>query len=555
MRRLNWFAPRIFPRPLAGLFATLALACGGPPGTSPALMEPSSELDAETAPEEVLSSRACREPSPGASPLRRLSNVEYRNTLVDLGIETERVEKLLSLLPSEPVSLGFRNSAGALIVNTLLVQNYRKIAEDLAAEFSGSCDVEQADCADQFISDLGLLLHRRPLSDQEHTDYRALFEKARDFEDAQGGARWVVTAMLQSPHFLYRVEIPGEQVEPVTGYEMASRLSFTFWQGPPDDELRWAAENGQLSTPEQITSQAIRLLQDERAYRVYEFFEQWLDLDELTELQRDPTYYPDLSPRLAQLMRAESKVFVSSLLSDPGASFRDLLSAKYTFANAELAEHYGLDEVEGDTFVRVEAEQRSGILTQGMLAVQDAAAHTSIVRRGLKLRTDFLCHIVPAPPDNVDLSLGGIDPELPQTERLALHSTDPSCAGCHSLMDPIGMAFDGVDAVGRIRTEDEHGNPLNTAGELSYTVDADGPIASPSDVAEALSSSWEAEQCYLLQNFRFFFGREARKDDVCSQAQLTQVFRDQDQSLVSVLVGLAQTDAFLYKAAHSQESE
>src|SRR5690606_22111761 len=119
--------------------------------------------------------------------------------------------------------------------------------------------------------------------------YRVIFEKARQVESQEAAVSWVVRAMLQSPHFLYRVEIPGEAVEPVTGYEMASRLSYTFWQAPPDEELMQAAAAGELSTKEQIEAQVWRLLGDERAFRIYDFFEQWLGLDKLIRVERDET--------------------------------------------------------------------------------------------------------------------------------------------------------------------------------------------------------------------------------------------------------------------------
>lgn len=500
-------------------------------------------------PQEILGSAQCRTPQPGGTPLRRLTNYEYENSLLALGFSSDLVSKMGALLPSEPISLGFRNGASALTVSGLLAQKYRQIAEELAKETGAGCDLAVPDCVPQFISKMGLLLHRRPLSEQETSAYRALFDKSLQTEPAEAAARWVIIAMLQSPHFLYRVELPGQDIERVTGYEMATRLSYTFWQGPPDDLLYDAAATGQLETEEQVFEQALRMMKDPRAFRIYEFFEQWLDLDQLSHIDRDPVLYPDLDPQLAELLRGESRAFIQDLLSDPSSTFGDLLTAKYTFANAALADHYGLPPVEGDTFVRVDDASRSGILTQGMLAARDAADHTSIVRRGLKVRTDFLCQLVPKPPDTVDLSLEGIGSDLSQAERLAIHRSNPGCDKCHALMDPIGLALDGVDAVGRIRAHDEHGNPLMTQGEITGTLDADGPVSSVADVALALAGSVEAEQCYMLQNFRFFFGRDAGSEDLCTQAQLLKIFGDNDRTLVSLLVGIARTDAFLYKAA------
>lgn len=509
-------------------------------------------------PDRVLNSELCLVPAPGSTPLRRLTNAEYENTLVDVGMDGDRVRDAVAALPSEPTSLGFRNGAEALNVNSLMAQKYKDIAQELAGELTAKCPAGEAeeDCAQDFVESMGLLLHRRPLSHVETTAYLKLYDTSRSGGDSFArGLAWVVEAMLQSPHFLYRVEIPDEH-EPVrvTGYEMASRLSYTFWQAPPDQELLDAAEQGELSTDAQVLDQVRRLLSHERALRVYEFFEQWLDLDELEELERDETLYPDLDSNLALLLKAESRAFIQSLLRSGDASLHDLYAAHYTYANAALADHYGLEAVEGDAFVRVEAPGRSGILTQGMLAAQDGATRTSIVRRGLKVRTDLLCQIVPAPPDDVDLTLDGIDVDLTQAERLALHSESPQCKGCHQLMDPIGMVFEGFDAVGRQRSHDEYGSPVSVAGEITHTMDLDGPITGVHELADQLVGSREAEQCYLIQNFRFFFGREATRADLCSQAQLTRHFRESDHSLSELFVGLATTDTFLYKAARNAGS-
>lgn len=531
----------------ASVALLFAVACSSD-ADSPQGKLPEGAWLGATPPEQVLASSMCATPSPGTSPLRRLTNAEYKNTLIDLGLDEAEVTATVAALPSETESLGFRNGASALTVNSLLAQKYQAIAREYSRKFAGNCAGDEASCADQFVTNMGLLLHRRPLSEDEKASYLGIFEKSRAFDEVPDAYGWVIEAMLQSPYFLYRVELPGAEVQRVTGFEMASRLSYTFWQAPPDEELRNAARDGLLETPEQIQAQALRLLADERAFRLYEFFEQWLDLDELRAIERDPILVPNVPAQLPELLKAESRAFIQHLLADPNSTFTDLLSAKYTFANQGLAAHYGLQGPAGDVFERVDAPQRSGVLTQGMLAVRDTATHTSIVRRGLKVRTDFLCQTVPAPPNNVDLTLDGIGKDLTQAEKLAIHREQPSCNKCHTMMDPLGIAFEEFDTVGRFRTTDEYGSPLTTAGEIAGTLDADGPVNNVHDVAAALSESIEAQQCYMIQNFRFFFGREARREDLCSQAQLSEVFSSSNQSLVEMLVGLAETDAFLYKA-------
>lgn len=525
----------------------LALGCGD--RVTPAL--PDGDWLDQVDPKAVLATDLCQTPQPGDTPLRRLTNAEYRNTLEDLGLPRDEVEEATSQLPSETESLGFRNGARTLNVDSRLAQEYARVAKTFAPYVTPSCegDGDRA-CAEQFFEDIGRTLHRRPLTNAEVDTYLTIFDAAVAGGDPFTVAiAWAVEAMLQSPHFLYRVEIPEEATVRVTGYEMASRLSYLFWQSPPDDELLAAAAAGELDTDEGVELQVRRLLSSGRALRVYEFFEQWLDLDELQVIDRDPTLYPDLPGNLALLLRAENRAFIEDLLRHGDSTLEDLLTAEHTYANAALAEHYGLEGPEGDVFERVEANGRRGILTQGMLAVQDAPTRTSIVRRGLKLRTDFLCHTVPAPPDDVDLTLAGIGEDLTQAERLAQHRDHASCVGCHQVMDPLGVVFESFDAVGRFRTHDEYGAPVVTNGEFARTMDLDGPVDSVDALALALAGSREVEQCYLVQNFRFFFGREAKAADLCSQAQLTQHFQDSGQNLVELFVGIAKTDAFLYKAA------
>jgi hypothetical protein len=183
-----------------------------------------------------------------------------------------------------------------------------------------------------------------------------------------------------------------------------------------------------------------------------------------------------------------------------------------------------------------------------MLLAHDKATRTSIVRRGLKIRTDVLCQLVPAPPPNVDLSvLDKTATGVSQRQRLEQHRTVESCATCHTLMDPIGVVFEGFDAVGRARTMDETGLPVVLESELSGTGDADGPVANPTELGQKLAHSDQVRGCYVTNNFRFFYGREVEQADACSMARLLVDFKGADYNLTELLVALTRTDAFLYR--------
>ncbi len=504
----------------------------------------------------------CKTPSPGRAPMRRLSSAEYRNTVTDLFAQVPGIAAMVAPsikdFPADPDSLGFQNSADFLVVQSLGAQKYLDAAEQLAQAAAQApnlvtCPATPDDkCAGAFARTFGKRAFRRPLSATEAARFDALYAKAAAAGyDFKTGVEWIVFAILQSPQFLYRVELgapPKNGLAKPSPYEMATRLSYLLWQSMPDDALFAAAEANQLDTPAQIEVQARRLLADPKAGRVIEYFDEWMDLDVLQDkFARDPVVYKGLNPALPSLLRDETHAFVSSLLKDPNGGFEQLLSAPYTFMNKDLAAHYKASGPTTATFERVEQPGRSGVLTQGMLLGHDKATRTSIVLRGLKVRTDLLCQIVPAPPGDVP-ALDAIDPKLPQRQRLERHRTDPSCSGCHTLMDPIGVAFEGFDAVGRTRTVDENGVPVDTATTLSLTEDADGPVASAVDLGKRLARSEQARRCYVTNSFRFFYGREVEAADMCSMAQIMTDFKKANYSLSSILTALTKTDAFLYRS-------
>jgi hypothetical protein len=525
---------------------------GGVTGNSPVLPEGKP-------PEVVLAT--CTSPSPGRAPLRRLSNTEYRNTVTDLFAGIPAVTALVGAatrdFPSEPESLGFRNSADYLVVPSLAAQKYLDAAEQLAEAAAASpalvtCPgTPDARCAADFIRSFGKRAFRRPLAAADAAPYEALYQKAITAGyDFKTGIEWIVFAMLQSQQFLYRVELgvapTGKYTRP-TPYEMAARLSYLYWQSMPDSMLFAAADAGQLDTPAQIEAQARRLLADPRADRLLEYFDQWLDLDTMPELTRDTKVYPALDAQWPQLMQQETRAFVSSLVKSPKGSLEQLLTSPYTFMNAALAKHYGVTGPTGTAFQRVDTPGRSGILTQGMLLAHDKPTRTSIVRRGLKVRIDLLCQIVPAPPPDVNINLDAVAGNLTQRQRLEQHRQVATCAACHNLMDPVGVVFEGFDAVGRARTMDETRAPIQTASQLQFTRDADGPVANPAELGMRLANSEQVRECYVTQAFRFFYGRDAESADACSMARLLADFKRGGYSLSELLVGLARTDAFLYR--------
>lgn len=535
---------------------------GGPGGPGPS-GSPSPSASPSTSPSPSPSTACLGQTMPGPRPMRRLSNTEYRSTLEDLLGPTHAalIGTIAAGLTSETESLGFRNNAAFLDVSTGVAEHYMDAAEQLATAIGRSqlsCPAAEDGtraCAQRYLQSFGRKVFRRPLTAEEQNRYLGLYDTAAASYDFATGIEWITMALLESPNFVHRVEfgIAAAQGTPTTrpdDYEMATRLSYLLWHSTPDDALLAAAERGELRTAEQITAAATRLIADPKAHRAYHFFEEWLDVDQLAGYTRDTRVFPGLPTNLPTLFQGETQAFIDDLLFGPGAhDLSALFTAPYTFANGPLAAHYGLSGVNGMSYqkVPVDGTNRLGILTQGaVISVHDKPTRTSIVRRGLKIRTDFLCQNIGAPPNAVP-ALTEPTPGVTQKERLAMHRQNESCNACHKLMDPIGIAMDGIDPVGRLRTRDETGTAVDTTSVLDHTQDADGAIANAPDLARRLAGSKEVSRCFVTQLFRYAYGRAETAADACTLERLNARFAQSGGDIPDLLLALTETDAFLYR--------
>ncbi len=504
---------------------------------------------------------ACSDaPTPGPAPLRRLSHEEYQNIVVDLLGDEALARTVTQDFISDPVSLGFRNSARFLDVKLVMAQEYMKAAETLSTRAVSTATLptiapchatgDEA-CARRVIEGFVRKLYRRTLTTDEVNTYLAVYRQGRTGTNFATGVEWVLLAAFQSPHFLYRPEVDGSSEQrALSPVELASRLSFFLWRSMPDEALLTAAETGQLTTREDVERAARRMLTDEKAERVFEFFEQWFDIDELPSMARNPTTFPGLSPTLARDLREEARQFVKHAVLEDGASLKDLLTGQYGWVNGSLAAHYGLTGITGAAFQKVQwtSGKRGGLfMTSGSLISHDKLTRTSIVNRGLRVRTLLLCQTVPSPPDDVPLSLGPIDATFSQGDRLAAHRTNASCAGCHALLDPLGEPFENIDAVGRERTVDEAGRALKTAGSIVNTQNVNGPVTDGMDLMNTLAGSAEVQECMVRQLFRFGHGRSEETADLCSRQRALEAFSNNAWNVKELFVAMTQTDDFLFK--------
>jgi hypothetical protein len=508
----------------------------------------------------------CKGIEPGPSPIRRMNRREYDNTVRDLlGADSRPAQAF----PAEEEALGFNNNADALVVTSLLAEGYLGAAEALAEEavkdlpaLLRGCDVKaegEDACAERFITEFGRSAYRRPLSGDEVSQLLAVHQTAADEFDFATGVRLTLTAMLQSPHFLYRVEfgepVDGSDVLKVAPYELASRLSYFLWGTMPDAELFAAAAEGRLAEPEDVAKQATRMLADARARAtVRDFHGQWLELKRIEELEKDDEAFPEFELDLRPLLRAEAEEFLDHVIWDDKGDLDSMYLAPYTFLNGALSEYYGLDGPSGDGFQKFDlpAGQASGFLTQGgLLSVLAKPNQTSPIHRGKFVRERLLCQVVPPPPDNVDITPPEVDPNLPTRERFKQHSTDPSCSGCHSMMDPIGFGFEHFDGIGRWR-EVEAGQPIDATGEILGGT-TKGTFDGVPELASLLVDSPEVERCMTLQWFRYAYGRADAKEDTCTIDDLTRQFAGSGRRIQDLIVALTQSEAFLFRRAPEGE--
>jgi hypothetical protein len=494
-----------------------------------------------------------------SAPLRRLTREQYDNSVRDLlGAQGQ---PSLALSADEKLAAFFSNSVSP--VTRLSVEQYGDAAEDVArsalerdlAGVAGCAPPEQsASCADAFIQSFGLRAFRRPLAAEEAERYRGLFQAhhARGFAEA---LRLIVQTMLQSPHFVYHLELTpapsGAAVTPLDGYEVAARLSFALWNTTPDPELLDAAGAGKLDATAGLRAQAERLLASDRARDALASFHlQWLGLDNVADTAKDSALFPMFSPALRSAMRDETVSFADFVIRRGDGRLQTLLSAPFTVASAsaELLALYGATAAEAaDGTVALDPTQRAGLLTQGaFLAAHSHANQTSPVHRGLAVRKNLLCTDLPDPPMNLDNTPPEPDPNATTRQRFEQHRADPSCYGCHQLLDPIGVGFEEYDAIGRFRS-DEHGLPIDAVGELLSAGDSSGTFRGAVELAQRLATSAQVRDCVQKQWFRFSLGRLEGADDACTLHSLSEQFAASGYDVRSLLLALVTSDAFRYR--------
>jgi hypothetical protein len=494
-------------------------------------------------------------------PLQRLTHEQYDNTIRDLlGIGGHPSAGFAE----DEEQAGYAANTG-LPVQELQLTQYQQAAETLAAKATSTSSPSvvpcsptpgsESACVDQFVRTFGKRAFRRPLADDEVAAYTALFAGARATGDFSSGVRIVVTAMLQSPNFLYRVEwgAPGARAESdgaiaLSSYEIASRLSYFLWNTMPDDALLAAADAGRLGTADEVTSTARQMLQDARARDgLASFHAQWLQLQGLPTLEKtDPAFTADLR----NAMSDEVVAFVDGVVRQGDGRLDTLLTADFSYLEGPLYSLYGVTPPPGGTSNPARQtlpSNRSGVLTlPAVLAVHAHADQTSIVHRGLLVEQQLLCATVPPPPPNVDLTVPPANPNETQRQFIEAHAQNPACATCHASMDSIGGAFEEFDAIGRYRTKDGN-QAVDSSGALVGTAKENGSVSSVVELARRLTAADEVRDCVVRQWFRFLFGRVEGPPDDGTISNATGPFKDSGYGIPDLLVAYTATRNFRYR--------
>jgi hypothetical protein len=474
--------------------------------------------------------------SPGAPPIaRRLRPDQYRRVIFDVFGPSIKIEGRFE--PDVRDAGLFAVGAGHVGVTSSGMEQYDAMARGIAAQVvdeehratlipcKPQSDTAPDDaCAARFFQAAGPLLYRRPLSHDELGAARALAgEAARLLKSFYSGLELSLAGMLESPQFLFRTQIaeadpnhPGEYR--LDAYSTASSLSFFLWNSGPDAQLMAAAQRGTLETEAGLSSQVARMLHSPRLKDgVRAFFSDMLQFDLFDTLAKDAQIYPKWTARVAQDAQEQTLRSVVDLLLTRHGDYRDLYTTRNTFLTPLLGSIYGVPvapsaAAEPQPFQFPAGDPRAGLHAQAsFVALHSHEGLSSPTLRGKALRELLLCEPIPAPPANVDFSTAQ-DTHNPDfktmRERLTAHRTDPTCAGCHKLMDPMGLALENFDSDAGYRTA-ENGQPLDTSGELDGVQFTDA-----AGLGRALHDNPATGPCFVRRLYSYATGRAAARRDM-----------------------------------------
>jgi hypothetical protein len=410
---------------------------------------------------------------------------------------------------------------------------------------------DEARCAREILGALARRAYRRPADTADVERLMPFFEDGRAHGGFEAGIQLALRRVLASPSFAFRIEAEPEGVASGTAYavsdlELATRLSFFLWSSVPDDELLTLAERGALREPDALRAQVRRMLADPKAWALTEnFASQWLHLRNLDNINPNSDEFPDFDNNLRQGFKRETELFFASIVSEDRGLI-DLMTADYTFVDERLAKHYGIPNVYGSQFRRVElgADQaaRRGLLGKGgVLMATSHADRTAPTLRGKWVLENLVGSPPPAPPANVP-PLQAEPGAAPKTmrERMEQHRANPSCAGCHQLLDPLGFAMENFDAIGRWRTL-EAGHAIDARGALMDGSAVDGAA----ELREGLLADPDVFATTVTQKLlTYALGRGLQYYDLPLVRRLVSESRPTGYRFSDIVIGIVESAPF-----------
>ena len=487
-----------------------------------------------------------------AVPLRRLTELQYRNAVRDVFKQQVALPSDFAIPTLGSPASGFSTDPEYNAVDLGVARRLHDSATSLPLAVVDKlpgllpCASSPNDtCASTFIDTYGRKAYRRPLTAPEKATLTKAFKLGTGADAFKDGIAAVVAVMLDSPQFLYQTEI-GEADDSgaakLGGYEIASRLSLLLWDSVPDDALLEAAGSGVLDAPKGIRTQVDRMLADPKARdTVVRFAREWIHLPRPAVGQRTDKAYTEA---LATAIQGEFDRFIGDAFLNDNAPLETFLSSPEPYKNATL-----------DAFIKANGgyNGRSGLLTQpAVLTGLAGASDTSPIRRAVFVRTKVTCEEFPAPPADAN----AVDSELPlpanatQQDRAAARSKDSRCAGCHSLIDPLGFGFESFDELGRFRQTSKDGSRIDPTGDFVEPVDKNlaGKFSSLPELGKRLSGSPAVAECLGRQYFRFNYGRMDGDADACSIHGIADRFKDSGLGLRDLIVSVTTADEFRFRS-------
>jgi mono/diheme cytochrome c family protein len=421
---------------------------------------------------------------------------------------------------------------------------------------------QEAACARRIAGNLARRAFRRPVTDDDVDSLMPYFDSGRS-TGFDAGIEQLVAAVLVSPEFLFRaIRTPADAADraafPLADLELASRLSFFLWSQGPDETLLDIATAGKLRMPEALRAQALRMLKDRRASSlVRNFALKWLDLDNLGDVEPDPNLFPTFNEQLRRDLAVEIESFVASVLLDD-RNVGDLLTADHTFLNERLARHYGITSILGSQFRRVTLDdtRRWGVLGKGAVLLRTSYGdRTSPVLRGAWVMDKLMGTPPTPPPPDVETDLSTPKGEAPTTlrARLESHRAKPGCNQCHGVIDPIGLAMENFDAIGRWRDVDlEAKAPIDARTVLPSGRAVDGPA----QLRQAMFGGRDLfVRAFAEKLMMYALGRELESHDMPQVRALVRRAAAQEYRLSAIVSGIVSSEAFRMQAASAAKAQ